>query len=187
MGLAARLGRTPWPSREERDRLAAVLDELGMAGLAKRRIRDLSGGQQHRVFLARALIGAPSLLVLDEPTASVDIKTRDDILRHLAHLNGRGTAIVITTHELNALAAHLPEVVCVNRAIVAAGPPHVVFTDAILSRTFNPEMRVVADTATGNLLVAEAGSHGPFAKRPSTLTDCPLPIAPVLPSPTSLC
>ena len=165
MGLSAHLGRLPWPSRAERVRLATVLGELGLDGLAKRRIRDLSGGQQHRVFLARALVGDPSLLVLDEPTASVDIKTRDDILHHLAYLNDRGTTIVITTHELNALAAHLPEVVCVNRAVVASGPPHVVFTDAILSRTFNAEMRVVEDTATGNLLVAEAGSHGPFAQR----------------------
>ena len=163
MGLATKPGRLPWANRGERFAIAATLDDLGIGGIGARHIRDLSGGQQHRVFLARALVGKPEILILDEPTASVDIKTRDDILHHLAHLNQRGTTILMTTHELNSLAAHLPWVVCVNHGIVAQGSPSKVFTDAILSRTFNAEMRVVRDHVTGNLLVAEAGSHGPFA------------------------
>jgi zinc/manganese transport system ATP-binding protein len=164
MGLSTRVGRLPWTSRAERRAIEETLADLGIGGLGRRHIRDLSGGQQHRVFLARALVGKPDILILDEPTASVDIKTRDDILHHLAHLNQRGTTILMTTHELNSLAAHLPWVVCVNHGIVAQGCPTKVFTDAILSRTFDAEMRVVRDGTTGNLLVAEAGSHGPFAE-----------------------
>jgi zinc/manganese transport system ATP-binding protein len=164
MGLATRPGRLPWTSRSERSAIEGTLADLGIEGLGRRHIRDLSGGQQHRVFLARALVGKPDILILDEPTASVDIKTRDDILHHLAHLNQRGTTILMTTHELNSLAAHLPWVVCVNHRIVAQGSPANIFTDAILSRTFNAEMRVVRDQKTGNLLVAEAGDHGPFAE-----------------------
>lgn len=163
MGLATKPGRWPWASRQERRAIDETLADLGLDGIGRRHIRDLSGGQQHRVFLARALVGKPQILILDEPTASVDIKTRDDILHHLAHLNQRGTTILMTTHELNSLAAHLPWVVCVNHGIVAQGCPTKIFTDAILSRTFNAEMRVVRDESTGNLLVAEAGSHGPFA------------------------
>jgi ABC-type cobalamin/Fe3+-siderophores transport system ATPase subunit len=71
--------------------------------------------------------------------------------------------IAMTTHELNTVAAHLPWVVCVNGGVVAQGPPPAVFAGPILSRTFNTEMRVVRDAETGNLLVAEAGTHGPFA------------------------
>jgi zinc/manganese transport system ATP-binding protein/zinc transport system ATP-binding protein len=164
MGLSTRVGRLPWTSRPERRAIEETLADLGIGGLGRRHIRDLSGGQQHRVFLARALVGKPDILILDEPTASVDIKTRDDILHHLAHLNQRGTTILMTTHELNSLAAHLPWVVCVNHGIVAQGCPTNVFTDAILSRTFNAEMRIVRDQTTGNLLVAEAGTHGPFAE-----------------------
>jgi zinc/manganese transport system ATP-binding protein/zinc transport system ATP-binding protein len=163
MGLSVKPGRLPWTSRAERRAIEETLTDLGIGDLGRRHIRDLSGGQQHRVFLARALVGKPDILILDEPTASVDIKTRDDILHHLAHLNQRGTTILMTTHELNSLAAHLPWVVCVNHGIVAQGCPTKVFTDAILSRTFNAEMRVVRDQTTGNLLVAEAGTHGPFA------------------------
>jgi zinc/manganese transport system ATP-binding protein/zinc transport system ATP-binding protein len=167
MGRVARMGVLPWPSRHDRRAAAAVLARLGIGGLERRHIRDLSGGQQQRVFLARALIGEPRILILDEPTASVDVKTRDDILHLLVELNRAGVTIVMTTHELNAVAAHLPWVVCVNRTVTAQGPPGRVFTAPVLSRTFEAEMRVVRDVETGGLLVAEAGSHGPFGALPT--------------------
>jgi zinc/manganese transport system ATP-binding protein/zinc transport system ATP-binding protein len=163
MGRVRRMGPLPWPSRDDRRATEAMLERLGLAGLGRRHIRDLSGGQQQRVFLARALIGQPDLLILDEPTASVDVKTRDDILHLLADLNRDGVTVVLSTHELNAVAAHLPWVVCVNGGIVAQGSPLDVFTAPILSQTFGTEMRVIHDEETGGLLVAEAGRHGPFA------------------------
>ena len=164
MGRVRRMGPLPWPSRLDRRAAEETLERLGLAGLGRRHIRELSGGQQQRVFLARALIGEPRLLILDEPTASVDVKTRDAILHLLADLNRQGVTIVLTTHELNAVAAHLPCVVCVNGGIVAQGSPLTVFTAPILSRTFATEMRVVRDEETGGLLIAEAGRHGPFAE-----------------------
>jgi zinc/manganese transport system ATP-binding protein len=164
MGRIRCMGLLPWPSREDRRATEAIMDQLGLRGLARRQIRDLSGGQQQRVFLARALIGQPDLLILDEPTAGIDVKTRDDILHLLAGLNRQGVTIVLSTHELNAVAAHLPWVVCVNGGVVAQGSPLDVFTAPILSRTFGTDMRVVRDQETGGLLIAEAGRHGPFAE-----------------------
>jgi zinc/manganese transport system ATP-binding protein/zinc transport system ATP-binding protein len=162
-GRMRRMGLMPWPSREDRRATDTILERLGLAGLGRRHIRDLSGGQQQRVFLARALIGQPDLLILDEPTASIDVKTRDDILHLLAEQNRQGVTVVLTTHELNTVAAHVPYVVCVNGGVVAEGPPLDVFTAPILSRTFSAEMRVVRDDETGSLLIAEVGRHGPFA------------------------
>ncbi|HEY8446348.1 MAG TPA: metal ABC transporter ATP-binding protein [Thermomicrobiales bacterium] len=156
----------PWPSREERREVAAMLERLGIGGLGNRHIRDLSGGQQQRTFLARALIGRPRILLLDEPTASVDVKTRDDILSLLVEINQNdGVTILMTTHELNAVAAYLPWVVCVNGGIVAQGTPDSIFTSAILSRTFETEMQVVHHPRTGRVLVAEAGSFHALAGR----------------------
>jgi ABC-type Mn2+/Zn2+ transport system ATPase subunit len=163
MGKANAGRLLPWASKQDRREVAETLDRLGIGNLGNRHIRDLSGGQQQRTFLARALIGKPQLLFLDEPTASVDIKTRDDILHLLVDLHHDGITIVISTHELNTVAAHLPWVACINGGVVAQGPPERVFTGPILSRTFNTEMRVVHDVLSGSLLVAEAGSHGPFS------------------------
>jgi ABC-type Mn2+/Zn2+ transport system ATPase subunit len=146
-----------WASREDRMAVDQLLDRLGIGGLGRRHIRELSGGQQQRVFLARAMIGGPRLLLLDEPTSGVDLKTRDDILHLLADLNADGVTIVMTTHELNTVAAHLPWVVCVNGSIIAEGDPDDIFTSEILGRTYGADLRVVRQD--GIILVADAAPH----------------------------
>ncbi|MFO7632414.1 MAG: ATP-binding cassette domain-containing protein, partial [Caldilinea sp.] len=122
---------------------AALLERLEIDHLADRHIRALSGGQQQRVFLARALIAQPDLLVLDEPTSGVDMRTAENILHLLAELNRQGVTILMTTHDLNAAAAHVPWIVCLNRAVIAEGAPEEIFTDDILSRTYQSEMMVL--------------------------------------------
>jgi zinc/manganese transport system ATP-binding protein/zinc transport system ATP-binding protein len=151
--------RTWFPRMSRQDRVDAdrLLERLGIGGLGHRQIRELSGGQQQRVFLARALIGDPLLLLLDEPTSGVDLKTRDEVLHLLADLNAQGTTIVLTTHELNAVAAHLPWVICVNRTIIAEGDPDQVFTPAVLNRTYSADLRIVRQD--GAVLVADAAPH----------------------------
>lgn len=144
---------TPWTSRQDREKAREMMDRLGILPLAKRHIRALSGGQQQRVFLARALVSEPRILLLDEPTSGVDIRTRDEILHLLDELNHSGITIIMTTHELNAVAAHLPWVVCVNRRLVAQGSPESVFTPEILKETYGAEMPVVK--YQGLTLVAE--------------------------------
>jgi zinc/manganese transport system ATP-binding protein/zinc transport system ATP-binding protein len=154
MGRAAASGPWPWPRREDRCRMRALLERLGIAEYRKSHIRNLSGGQQQRVFLARALIRNPRLLLLDEPTSGIDIKTRDDILHLLVELNREGVTVILSTHEINAVAAHLPRVVCINRGIVADGRPADVFTPTILRRTYGGEMLVVRQD--GLTLVADS-------------------------------
>ena len=143
--LMARTGgrRLPWPSAAERREIDAVLERLGLAGLAKRHIRELSGGQQQRVFLARALVGRPQIVLLDEPTAGVDVRTRHDVLHLLGDLNGDGLAIVLTTHDLNGIAAHLPHLVCLNCEVIGEGSPRRVLTPEILERTYGAPMEIL--------------------------------------------
>jgi ABC-type Mn2+/Zn2+ transport system ATPase subunit len=135
--------RWPWPSPTERRDAGAALARLGLAGLGRRHIRELSGGQQQRVFIARALLQQPQLLLLDEPTAGVDVRTRHEVLHLLADLNADGLAILLTTHDLNGMAAHLPHLVCLNTEITGAGPPEVVLTPEVLERTYGAPMEVI--------------------------------------------
>jgi zinc/manganese transport system ATP-binding protein len=158
--LMGRWAVRPWwprPTADDRRAVSRILARLGIGALEGRQIRELSGGQQQRVFLARAMIGDPLLLLLDEPTSGVDIKTRDEILHLLGDLNRDGMTIVLSTHELNSVAAHLPWVVCVNGGIVAEGRPEEVFTEATLARTYGADLRVVRQE--GAILVADAAPH----------------------------
>jgi ABC-type Mn2+/Zn2+ transport system ATPase subunit len=136
-------GWRPWTTPAERREVAASLDRLGLAGLAGRHIRDLSGGQQQRVFIARALLGRPDVLLMDEPTSGVDVRTRHEVLHLLTDLNAEGLAIVVTTHDLNGVAAHLPRIVCLNRTVIGQGTPAEVLTSDILERTYGAPLEVL--------------------------------------------
>lgn len=156
--MARTRGRVgPWASRAERRDATSVLERLGIGHLADRHIRQLSGGQQQRVFVARALLGRPDLLVMDEPTSGVDAPTRHDLLHLLGELSDDGTAIVLTTHDLNGMAAHLPHVVCLRTTIVASGAPTDVFTPDVLERTFGARMSVLEHA--GMPVVVDHAAH----------------------------
>lgn len=154
MGLIRKNRFLPWHRQEESDHAYSIMERLGIAEFGKRHIRQLSGGQQQRAFLARALVSDPSLLLLDEPTSGVDIKTRDEVMHLLDELNHQDNTILLTTHEINAVAAHLPWVVCMNGRIVAEGPPSDVFTPEVLKETYNAEIHITE--YQGMKLVAES-------------------------------
>jgi ABC-type Mn2+/Zn2+ transport system ATPase subunit len=163
MGAYRGMSWLPWCRPAERRAALQLMEQLGLAECAGQHIRELSGGQQQRVFLARALLGKPQLLILDEPTVGVDLKTQHDILHLLDNLSAEGITILLTTHDLNAVAAHLPWLICFNRSVIAEGPPDLVFTPDILRATYASEMLVLRQR--GYLLVANSplvfqGRHG---------------------------
>src|SRR5438552_18101872 len=156
LGRAADAGVLPWASKDLRAEAERILSKLGIGRLAHRHIRNLSGGQQQRAFIARALIRRPELLLLDEPTIGVDVKTRHDILHLLHTLNHEGIAIVLTTHDLNAVAAHLPSLVCINRRVLAVGSPEEILTPEVLHDLYGADMVVVRQD--GMLLIGDVPS-----------------------------
>lgn len=143
MGLDHRANIWPWPRNSDRKRARDILEQLEIGHLAERHIRDLSGGQQQRVFLARALVADPEVLVLDEPTTGVDVRSAENIFHWLTILNKEGMTILLTTHDLNMAAAHVPWVVCLNRRIMAQGPPKEIFTEAILGEAYHGDFIVI--------------------------------------------
>ena len=145
LGDAASSAPVPWFSRAERRRARDYLERLGIGALHDVRIRELSGGQRQRMFLARALLRRCELLLLDEPTSGVDLATRGDVLRLLGELHHLGLTVLLTTHDLNFVAAHLPRVVCLNVEITADGAPRDVLTTDVLARTYHAPMRVLDD------------------------------------------
>lgn len=135
--------RLPWRSRAERAEVDALLERLGLGGLGARHIRDLSGGQQQRMFVARALLARPDLLLMDEPSSGVDVRTRHELLHLLEELHAGGLSLLLTTHDLNGMAAHLPHLVCLNRRIIGVGSPREVLTVEVLEQTYGAGMEVL--------------------------------------------
>lgn len=138
MGIWDRSGTSPFLSKDILTEIDRILDDLGIHSheFGKRQIRELSGGEQQRVFLARALIRKPNVLVLDEPISGVDHTTREKILGILTSLSRKGLTIILTTHDLSGIAKRLPWVVCMNKKIIAEGIPSEVLTETNLLRAF---------------------------------------------------
>jgi len=125
--LGGRLSHLPWYGRfSHADKLAALeaLDRVGMVDFHHRAFGNLSGGQAQRALIARALASNPNLLLLDEPTASVDAQAELDIYNILKKLQGNMT-IVMVTHNLQAAIELVEKVICVQNTAVILNPQQV--------------------------------------------------------------
>jgi iron complex transport system ATP-binding protein len=137
LGRYARLGPVAAPGTADTAAVAAALERCDIVDLAERPIDSLSGGEWKRVRIARALAQLPRALVLDEPTASLDVRHEMELLELIRQLVDDGLAGLVITHHLNLAARFADRIILLNRgAVVAEGAPSEVLRREILSQVF---------------------------------------------------
>jgi manganese/zinc/iron transport system ATP- binding protein len=147
MGTYGRLGWFRRPGRAERERSRAALDEVGMSAFERRPIAQLSGGQQQRVLLARALVQASPILMLDEPFQGVDAPTERAIVAVLDRLSDEGRTVIVVHHDLQTVPEYFDSVLLLNVRAIDSGPVVDVFTEDNLRLTFGGRVGVLAQLA----------------------------------------
>jgi zinc transport system ATP-binding protein len=115
-GLMIQKGIISRMSPSDKKKAAMVIEELGLSGMAGLTLNELSGGQMQRVFLGRAIIGDPKLLLLDEPGNFVDTTFENDFYEKLRDLNKR-MAILMVSHDVGTISSHIKSFACVNRSL----------------------------------------------------------------------
>jgi len=152
MGLYRQVGLLGRFTGEQKARVLACLDRVGMADFARRQIGQLSGGQQQRVFLARALAQRADLYLLDEPFAGVDAATERALVDVLKALKSEGRSVVAVHHDLATVRSYFDQVLLINQRLIGMGPVGTAFTRAALQTTYGGRL--------GAMQVAEIEAQG---------------------------
>ena len=135
--LARRVGE------EHRDRARCIMADLGVEAFINTPLRHMSTGQQRRCLLARAMVHDPQTLILDEPTAGLDIAAGFDYLKRIRSLAAAGKNIVLVTHQLNEIPPDIDRIILLRKGrIVADGSKAEVLTEENLSYTYDTQVRV---------------------------------------------
>lgn len=143
-----RMGRAPWAGRPEQEHddsvVADVLVRCDVARFAQRPYPALSGGEQARVALARVLAQQATTLLLDEPTAALDLHHQEMVMRIAAERAHAGDAVVVVLHDLALAGAYADTITLLaGGRIRAAGPPEAVLTESLLSEVYRHDIEVV--------------------------------------------
>jgi zinc/manganese transport system ATP-binding protein len=157
LGLdGSRLG-LPLPSKARKARVEEMLDAVGAAGFADRRIGDLSGGQQQRILVAHALVRRPALLLLDEPLANLDVRSAAEIVALLRQLcDTYRVAVLLSAHDMNPLLSVMDRVVYLANGHAASGRTDEVVRSEVLSRLYGHPIDVVHIRGRIVVIAAEA-------------------------------
>lgn len=156
MGRYPRIGWCRRPRAEDATAVARALDRVGLGDKARTQIGKLSGGQVQRALLARVLAQDPHLLLLDEPVSGVDTTTQHAVFEVLETLRNDGKTVVVATHDLNCIVERFDQVLCLNRRLVAYGPPGEVFREDVLNCTYGHHLMIVK---VGDRRVVVADEH----------------------------
>jgi iron complex transport system ATP-binding protein len=138
MGRAAQVAPFSAPGRKDREMAAAALDRLGLTHLSDRPYTEISGGERQMALIARALVQEPKVLVMDEPTASLDYGNQMRVLSHVRKLAAEGMAIVLSTHNPDHVFMVADRVALLHEGVLAGlGSPVEVLTAQRVKQIYN--------------------------------------------------
>jgi zinc transport system ATP-binding protein len=138
------LGRVPGAglfhrlNKEDRQKADEAMKILGIDDLKERKIGQLSGGQSQRVFIAKAIVDSPKLLILDEPTTGVDAQSKSEFYNTLSRLNRElGITILLSSHDIGIVTKLASKIACINRTLYFCGPTSQFETSSALSKLYD--------------------------------------------------
>ena len=156
MGRYGALGLLRRPSNDDRQIALHALENVAMQDHRDTALGHLSGGQQRRVLIARALAQQPQVLILDEPTTGIDITTQHSVLDLVCRLHGDlGLTVLFITHDINMIRPHVDRLVLLKNRLYAAGPPEEVLRPEILSEVYGKELVITEK----DLIIVEDYHH----------------------------
>lgn len=145
-------------TKQEKARIEESLDVVGISNLSRKPMGELSGGQRQRVFIARALVSDPKLLLLDEPTASIDPNVTQDVYELLGRLN-ENMAILLITHDMMAVSSYTKTIACLNRKLIYHNGKEL--TPEMMDSAYGCPVDLIAHGVPHRVLPAHEGhSHG---------------------------
>lgn len=145
MGRYRSVGWFRRPGAQDRARAEAALRRMGLDGMGHRHISAFSGGQQQRIFLARAIAQDPVVVLLDEPFTGIDAQNREILHQAIDEFAESGAVVLMATHDLEEVSRRCTHVACLNRRLVAFGPTKETFTAEVLRETFGGRVVVLRD------------------------------------------
>lgn len=141
---------------DQKDRAMYYLELLNIEGLYNRQISQLSGGQFQKMLISRALSTNPKILILDEPTASVDLSSKEHIFEVLEKLNENIT-ILLVTHDLMAVSSKVKRIACINKGVVYHGKPSL--TENIVNKLYGCPVDLIAHGVPHRVLKSHKGEE----------------------------
>lgn len=143
MGRTPHLGFFNMPNKKDEETAQNVLLQLGLPNISHRKVPTLSGGEKKLISIARALVQEPNILVLDEPTAHLDIGNKARVLNIIRKMANSGKTVIFSTHDPNEAFLAADNAVIINGGeVVGEGPPATAITEELLEKTYGTQVAV---------------------------------------------
>ncbi len=153
------LGRNPYirwaPTREDRRIVSEIMVQLSLDDIALKDINKLSGGQRQRVFIARALAQQPTVMLLDEPTASLDLRHQHEVLQLLRDLSRKGITMLMAIHDLNLAIKYCTDFMVLDEGEMVARGGREIFNEELIEQVYRVKVKMVKDNGHFYILPLE--------------------------------